>query len=105
MGGCVNLLASGECCVCVCVCDIKSEYQSTSVKQNTHQGPSGTKVPRLNMRRSMISLSKIAHQIWHDHLLSQIKQGNKKSSGGGVGLEATGKEGGWTKSEKVVFIK
>ena len=31
----------------------------------THQSPSGTKVPRL-MCRSMLSLSKIAHQMWYD---------------------------------------
>ena len=30
--------------------------------------PSGTnKVPRLNMHRSILSLSKISHEMWHDH--------------------------------------
>ena len=38
---------------------------------------------------SIISLSKIAYQMWHDHPLGQR----------GWGLVATG-EGGWTKFEK-----
>ena len=62
-------------CVCVCVCphmcDINSVYQ-------------GTKVPRLDMYRSILSLSKIAHQMRHDHPFSQKKHDNRKSSGDGV---------------------
>ena len=30
------------------------------------QGPSGTKVPRLDMCRSRISKSKVTHQMWCD---------------------------------------
>ena len=42
--------------------------------KHTHQGPSDTNVPRLDMCRSIISLSKIVHQMWRDHPFSQ---GNK----------------------------
>ena len=37
-------------------------------------------VPRLDMCRSILSLRKIAHQIWCDHPISQ--RNNRKSSGG-----------------------
>ena len=58
--------------MCVSVCDIKSEYQ-----QKTHVSDlskldillhkTHIKVPRLDMLKSIISLSKIAHQMWRDH--------------------------------------
>ena len=41
------------------------------------------------MCRSILSLSKIAHQMWHDHSFSRKKQDNRKNSGG----EEVG--GGW----------
>ena len=34
-------------------------------------------VQRLDIYRSIMSLSKIAHQIWHDHLFSQIMKTSK----------------------------
>ena len=36
---------------------------------NTHQGSPGTKILRLNMCR-FITLSKLAHQMWHNHPFS-----------------------------------
>ena len=41
---------------------------------NTHQGPSGTKAPRLC--RSILSLQKIAHEMWHDSAkeIGQLKE-------------------------------
>ena len=38
--------------------------------KNTLQGPSGTKEPRLDMYRSILSLSKIAYQMQCDHPFS-----------------------------------
>ena len=64
------------CCVFLCVIS----NQSTSKKT---KGPSDTKVPRLEMCISIISLSKIAHQMWRDHPIQPKKQDNRKSSGGG----------------------
>ena len=52
---------------------------------NTHQGPSGTKVPRLEMFRSILSLIKTAHQIWLDHQLSQRNKTTERAVGVGVG--------------------
>ena len=57
------------------------------------------KVRRLNMCTSMILLSKMVHQIWHDHPFSQKKQGNRISSGVGVG-DNRELRGHWTKFEK-----
>ena len=84
------------CCVSLCVyvrlfvlslceCDIKLEYQQKTtlcvrprytcfVAKNTHQGPSGFKVPRLNMCITTIISSKIAHQMWCNHPLIQVIQ-------------------------------
>ena len=47
----------------------------------------------------MISLSKIAHQMWYIQSPIQPKKQDNRMSSGGWGLEATGK-GGWKKSEK-----
>ena len=33
--------------------------------------PFGTEVLRLDMCRSILSLSKVVHQMWHDHPFSQ----------------------------------
>ena len=81
--GCDSLLAT-ECAVCLCVrvcvhvC-VRSN-QSTSKKPHhmsdlskldalLHKTP--IKVLWLDMCTSMISLTKIAHQMWHNHPLSQ----------------------------------
>ena len=125
--GCVTLLVP-ECvvsllCVCVCVfvfvCVCVRSNQSTSKKLHHVSELSKLdvllhktciKVLKLNMCTSMISLSKIAHQVWCDHPFSQ----RNKTAEWSVGwvLEVTGK-GGWTKFEKgeggrqyrVFFIK
>ena len=47
--------------------------------------PSGTKVPRLGMCRSIISLTNKAHQILHIHLFSQRNKTSGKAVGVGVG--------------------
>ena len=41
------------------------------------KGHSRTRVPRLNIYRSIISLSEIAHQMWNDHLFSQRNKTSK----------------------------
>ena len=84
-------------CVCVrararvCVCDIRSVYQhekrvmcQTSV--TLLQDPSDTKVSRLDMCRSIISLSKTTHQKWGDHPFSQ----RNKTRKGAMGVEVGG---------------
>ena len=45
---------------------------------NTRQGPPGTKVPRLKMCRSIISLSKTTHQMWVNHPFSQRNMATKR---------------------------
>ena len=90
--GCVSLLAP-ECavclCVCVCrcvfVCEIKSEHQQKTTcvsKLDALLHKTHIKVLWLNMCTSMISLSKIAHQMWQDCPFSQR---NKKTMSSGVG--------------------
>ena len=46
-----------------------------------NQGPSGSKVPRLDMCRCMPLLSKIAHQMWRDHQFSQRSSATEKAVG------------------------
>ena len=43
------------------------------------------KVPRLDMCRSTISLSKIVHQMWHDHPFSQRNKTTERAVGEGLG--------------------
>ena len=57
----------------------------------------GTKISSLNMCRLVISLSKITHQMWHDHPFSQRSKAIKRASG----LE----DGGEGRQYKGVFIK
>ena len=84
-------------CVSVCVISNRSASKKPPVSQlskldallHTQQSPSDIKVRRVDMCRSVISLSKITHQMWHDH---PFTQGNKKSSGGG----------GWRRNGKAV---
>ena len=65
-----------------------------------HTSRSGTKVARLDICRSIISLSKVAHQMWHNHPFSQ-KNARQQRKQWGWGLEATRKgRGSWTKFEK-----
>ena len=65
---------------------------------NTQQSPSGSKVPMLNMCRSISSSSKIAHQMWHDHPFSQRNRTTEIPVGMGVGDDRKVGEG-WTKFE------
>ena len=67
-------------CVCVCVCVCARSNQSTSKKPhhvselsklNALLHKTCIKVLKHDMCTSMISLSKITHQMWHDHPLSQ----------------------------------
>ena len=81
----------------LCVMDIKSEYQQKTtlcvsdfsklgaLLHETHQAPSGTKVPKLDMYRFILSLSKIAHQMWRDHPFSHRNMTTEKTVGAGVG--------------------
>ena len=46
---------------------------------------SGTKVPRPGMCKSVLSLSKIAHQMWCDHPFSQRNMSAERMDGGGRG--------------------
>ena len=82
--------------MCVCKCVIpnqitskKPHYMSELSKpyallHKTHiKVFSGTKVPRLDMSRSILPLSKIAHQMWRDHPGSQRNRTTEKSGGGG----------------------
>ena len=43
--------------------------------------PSGTEIPRLEMSRSILSLSKIAHQMWCDHPFSQRNKTTERTGG------------------------
>ena len=45
---------------------------------------SGTNVPRLDMCRFILTLSKIAHQIWRDHSFSQRNRATERTVGVGV---------------------
>ena len=77
-------------CVCVCVCVREISNQSTSKKTCVRlQGPSGTEVPKPNICISIISLSKIAHQMWHNHPFSQRNKRTEKPVVVGVGGNLT----------------
>ena len=62
------------------------------------------KVLRLDMCRSIISLSEITKQMWCNHTFSQRNKPTESAVGVGVGVgvEVTGKKGGWIKFEKGV---
>ena len=63
-----------------------------------HQGPTSTKVPRLDMCRSILSLSKIAHQMWCDYSFSQRNRTTERT----VGVEVRGdREVGERRLEKI----
>ena len=57
-----------------------------------HQGPSGIKIPRLDMCRFIIILSIIAHQMWRDHSFSQRNKTTETAVG--VEVERDRVEGG-----------
>ena len=92
----------------MCVCVISNQSTSKKphyVSENTHQVPSGTKVPRLDMCRSILSLSKTAHQMWHDHLFSQSGWGLEATGKWGIRLDKSENGGGGRQYRGGVFIK
>ena len=60
-----------------------------TVLHKTHQGPSDTKAPRLDICRSMLSLSKTVHQMSRDHPFSQRNSTRDRTT------ERIGSLGGW----------
>ena len=62
----------------------------------TGQGPSGTRLLRLDMRRSIISLSKLTDQMWCNHPFSQRNKATEKA----VEVEGGDDGDGQTKFEK-----
>ena len=60
----------------------------------------GTKVPRLDIYRSIKSLSEITQQMWYNHPPIHSKKQDIKNIIGGVGL-GQGAGRGWTKFQKV----
>ena len=72
-------------CVLMCVCLCVRSNQSTSknhviniLLHEMQQGAVGTKVPRLNKFKSIISLSIITYWMWHDPTFSQRNKATKK---------------------------
>ena len=57
----------------------------------THIKAKAFKVPRLDMCRSIISLNKIALQMWHNHLFSQRNKTAERAVGLGVGGDREGR--------------
>ena len=58
--------------------------------QNTLQDRFGTKVPRLDIYRSIISLSEIAHQMWQGHVFCQRNKTSQIAEGEGWKQEIEG---------------
>ena len=90
--GCVSLLSPRLCCVFVCVvCAISNQSTSKNPSDvsdlsrldtlllKTQQGPSGTKVPKLDMCWSIISLNKITHQMLRDHIFIQNNKATERA--------------------------
>ena len=112
---CVSLFAGVYVCMCVCVCVCVISNESNSKKPHVSDLSKlmsccikhtarllWYKLPRLDMDRSIISLSKIIHQMWHNHpFISNVIQ-YTHSEQWGWKLEARGK-GGWTKFEKMAW--
>ena len=65
----------------------------TPYAYNTQQSPFGN-IPRFDMCRSITSLSRITHHMWHDHPFSQQNKVTKKAVGSRLG------GGGWTNLKK-----
>ena len=77
-------------CVCVCVSDqirvpAKSHITCQLSKLIVCTHKICIKVPRFDMCTSMISLSKIAHQMWREHPFSQRNMTTEWAVGVGVG--------------------
>ena len=95
-------------CLCLFVCVISNQSTSKNLhhvsdlsKVDTLLHKTCIKILRLNICTSMISLRKVANQMWRDHPFSQR---NNTTEWAAVGLEATGK-GVWTKFDKGVVNK
>ena len=66
-------------------------------------------VPRLDIYRSIISLSEKTHQMWHNHLFSQRNKTSKIAVGGGEGWRQQERGVGqnfkkWNRQSRGVFI-
>ena len=107
-----------ECAVCVCLCVISN--QSTSKKPNYVSGLCKldtlwhkTKIKVLLVLRyqgltcldPLSSLSKIAHQMWHDHPLSQRNRTTERTVGVGVECDREVVEGKQYRQYRGFFIK
>ena len=97
--GCISLLTP-ECLVCVFVCPwyqirvpAKSHMCKTSVK-DTLLRKTHVKVLRLDMCRSMMSVTKIAYQLWNDHPFSQRNKTTEGAAWVGAGDVKIWKWGG-----------
>ena len=98
--GCVSLLAP-KCAVCVCVFVCVWYQIRVPVKKHimcqtaVNFMPCCIKhievllVPRPDMCKSILLLSKIVHQMWHDHPFSQRNRATERTVG--WGLKVTGK--------------
>ena len=79
---CVSLLPLWACCVCVCVCVCIISNQSTSKKPHNVSGLSklDALLHKTHIKcRSILSLSKVIHQMQHDHPLSQRKWSTERT--------------------------
>ena len=63
----------------------KPQYVSDLVTNNTRPDLSGIMVPRLQLCRSVISLSRVTYQIWRDPPFSQVNKATKIAVGVEVG--------------------
>ena len=110
----VSLLAL-VCAACLCLCVIwnqstskKPHYVSDLGKFNAllYKTHKVLLVLRYQCDTNDISLSKITHQMWHDHPFSQKNKATKRASNGGRGFgggcEQNLKMGGWW--YRVIFI-
>ena len=86
--GCVSLLALEH---AVCLWVPAKSHITCQTSYYTHQGTSSTKVPRLDMCRSIISLSNITHQMWHFHPFNHQRNKTTERAVGG---------GNWRKEER-----
>ena len=62
--------------------------------EHTHLSPSCTNVLKLDMCRSIMSLSKLAHQIWWGQPFSQRNNTTERAVGVGIGGDMEGWRGG-----------
>ena len=93
--GCVSLLTSDH-AVCLCLClDVWYHIRVLAKKQIMSQtsvnsmlcfikhtaGSLSTKVPRVDMCRSIVSLSKLTNQMWQNHPLIQRNKATERAVG------------------------